>query len=78
MQFFGSDQADISISSTGYKYDTYRRQLNTFSQMAYENGMSRIWGGVHWASSNVAAQNMGLAISDVVFDSIARPVSTPT
>lgn len=43
------------------------RYWPSLSAAADENGMSRIYGGVHWMSDNVHALRAGRAIADLVF-----------
>ncbi|MBO6548886.1 MAG: vanadium-dependent haloperoxidase [Rhizobiales bacterium] len=42
------------------------RSWNSLSQAADENGMSRIYGGVHWMADNVEGLRAGKAIADYV------------
>lgn len=41
-----------------------RRYWSSLSQMAEENGMSRLYGGVHWEADHVQAMKSGHAIAD--------------
>ncbi|MGH1417645.1 MAG: vanadium-dependent haloperoxidase [Hyphomicrobiaceae bacterium] len=43
------------------------RRWRSLSQASHENGMSRIYGGVHWNIDNVEALRMGNQIADHVF-----------
>ena len=45
------------------------RRWTSFSHMADENGMSRIYGGVHWDLDNTAAMRAGRAIARQAFQS---------
>ena len=40
------------------------RRWTSLSQAAEENGMSRIYGGVHWMADHEAAMKAGYAIAD--------------
>lgn len=43
------------------------RHWRSLSQAADENGMSRIYGGVHWMADNIYALRAGRGIADYVF-----------
>ena len=45
------------------------RHWTSLTQMADENGMSRIYGGVHWGIDNTAALKAGRAIARQAFRS---------
>lgn len=44
------------------------RHYQTFTQAADDNGMSRIYGGVHWQADNVQGLKMGRSIGRHVFN----------
>ena len=48
------------------------RHWNSLSHMAEENGMSRIYGGVHWMPDHAEAMKAGRAIARQAFDSTFR------
>ena len=52
------------------------RSWTSLSQMAEENGMSRIYGGVHWLSDHVEGMRAGRAVADAIHDLNFRPVSS--
>ena len=51
------------------------RHFTRISQAADENGMSRIYGGVHWLKDHSESMRIGYAIGDHVFANFFRPVS---
>ena len=46
------------------------RHWTSLTQMADENGMSRLYGGVHWDIDNTEAMKAGRAIARQAFQSI--------
>ena len=45
------------------------RHWTSLSQVAKENGMSRLYGGVHWELDHTEAVKAGRAIAQQAFDS---------
>ena len=64
--FYGSDRMQFSVSSDELPGVT--RTFKRFSDAAAENGMSRIYMGVHWTFDNVEGKKAGGAIGDYVFN----------
>ncbi len=50
------------------------RHWNSLSAAADENGMSRIYGGVHWMQDNTEGLNAGRQIADYIFKTKFRSV----
>ncbi len=55
-QFFGTDQIDIDLISTS---TLTTRHYATAQDLRIEVGNARIWGGLHYRSSNVLAEALG-------------------
>ena len=55
-QFFGTDQIDVDLISTA---TSTTRHYITAQQLRDEVGNARIWGGLHYRSSNVLAEALG-------------------
>lgn len=51
-----------------------RRQFNSFAEAEEENGLSRIWLGIHWQYDSDAGIDMGRKIGQHVFRSILQPI----
>lgn len=71
--FYGRDDVGFSGRSPDRviwpQLDGVTRRWTSFSHMADENGMSRIYGGVHWDLDNTAAMRAGRAIARQAFQS---------
>lgn len=69
--FFGTDEIEFSVTSEGLPgaVRTYRR----LSDCRDEIGMSRVWGGIHYMSDNIAGQESGLKVADWVFATQLQP-----
>jgi hypothetical protein len=63
--FYGSDVADISLTSD--ELDGVSRYFETFTQMSEENAQSRIYLGVHWSFDVTAGITMGDQIARAVY-----------
>lgn len=63
--WFGTDEIEFTTTSDGLPgaVRSYRR----LSECRDEVGMSRVWGGIHFMSDNIAGQEAGLKIADYVF-----------
>lgn len=51
------------------------RHYTSIWETAVENGLSRIWGGVHWTFDHDQAMSAGRRISDEVFATHFRPIA---
>jgi len=71
--FYGTDKVHFAVQSDELPGVT--RTFNRFSDAAAENGISRIYLGVHWSFDNVEGKKAGGAIGDYVFDHALRRVS---
>lgn len=64
--FYGSDKMHFTVSSDELPGVT--RTFNRFSDAAAENGISRIYLGVHWSFDNIEGKKAGGAIGEYVFN----------
>ncbi len=71
--WFGTD--DIEFTTTSDALPGSVRTFKKLSDAAAEAGMSRILGGIHTMSDNVAGQEMGVKIADWVFETSLRPAN---
>ncbi|MDX2185584.1 MAG: phosphatase PAP2 family protein [Opitutaceae bacterium] len=70
-RFFGTDEMEFTTTSDGLPGAV--RTFKTFSAARDEIGMSRVWGGIHTMSANLAGQSTGIALADYIFDNKLRP-----
>jgi membrane-associated phospholipid phosphatase len=70
--FSGTD--DISFYSTSDSLPGVIRHFDSFSAAAKENGMSRIFAGVHWDFDDLAGYMAGEALGNYVFANYLTPV----
>ncbi len=73
-RFFGTDHIAFSVSSDGVP-GTFRR-FNTISSAADESGMSRIYGGIHFMSGNIAGLESGMLIGRYVAKRLLLPLNS--
>jgi hypothetical protein len=71
-RWFGTDDIEFSTTSDGLPGAV--RSFKKLSVCRDEIGMSRLWGGIHFMSDNVAGQQAGLKIADWVFANALQPV----
>jgi hypothetical protein len=62
--FFGTD--DVRFTSTSDGLPGMRRSFTGFWAAAEEAGMSRIYGGIHWAFDNTAGLRCGREVGEYV------------
>lgn len=74
--FFGTDDIEFSATSDTLGPDVVR-YFESFSQAADENGISRIYLGVHFPFDNEIAILMGEQVGQYVFDNYMQPNHTP-
>lgn len=70
-RFFGSDKISITLQALDIvnwpkQIGNATRHYTDFTTLENENGMSRIYGGVHWREDNIAGLRMGHGIGDYV------------
>jgi hypothetical protein len=58
--FFGTDRISFAIGSDDLP--NIRRSFRSFSEAAFESGLSRIYGGIHFMSANVYGLTTGAAV----------------
>ena len=77
-QFFGTDNyAFTTESESPFLPVGYTRSYSSFSEAAAEAGMSRIYGGIHWASDNEDGALLGNAVATRVAENFLLPVPEP-
>ena len=69
--YFGSDEISFTATSDGLPGAV--RSFTKLSDARKEVGMSRIWGGIHTMSDNLAGQECGLKLADFVFANALQP-----
>lgn len=68
---FDGDDIPFTIGSDGLP--GVERSYPKLSEAAYESGMSRVYGGIHFMSANLAGLRSGAQIGRQVVDSLLRP-----
>lgn len=77
-EFFGTDNiAFTADSESPFLPVGYTRSFNSFSEAAAEAGMSRIYGGIHWASDNEDGALLGNAVGTYIAENFLLPVPEP-
>jgi hypothetical protein len=82
-RFYGTDQIAFSFVSDEYNGVTtdqfgvvrplVERSYQNLSQADEENGMSRIYLGIHWRFDKTQGMSQGRAIANRIFDTTLRP-----
>jgi hypothetical protein len=72
--FYGSDRMHFVVQSDELPGVT--RTFDRFSDASAENGISRIYLGVHWSFDNVEGKKAGGAIGDYVFNHALRRLAS--
>lgn len=76
--FFGTDNIAFSTDSESpFLPLGTTRSYNSFSEAAEEAGMSRIYGGIHWAWDNTDGATLGANVADNTFNTLFQPVPEP-
>ena len=68
--FFGSD--DIVFAANEYMNPANRRFYGSFSSAAYEAGVERVWGGIHFSYGNERGLAAGYAVGQYVATSLLQ------
>lgn len=69
--YFNSDHLDLSVISP-YFVPGVERHLSSFSQMSYENAISRIYIGYHFRQAVEVGERQGLELGQYVFENNFR------
>ncbi len=69
--FFGGDEADITLAA--FMDPGMTRHYGSFSQVAEEAGLSRIYGGIHFRFSHTTGSAMGQQIGGYVWNTLMQP-----
>ncbi len=75
-RFFGTDNIRFTVGSD--ELPGVKRTFSSFSQAADENGISRIYLGIHWAFDNTQGKIMGEKVGNYVFSNALTPISGKT
>jgi hypothetical protein len=75
-RFFGSNNIPFTTTSDGLPGVT--RSFGGFSEAADESGVSRLYGGIHFVSGNIAAQACGHSIGNHVMDNYLQSLQSAT
>jgi len=70
--FFGEDRIRFSVGSDDLPGVT--RSYKSFSEAAFESGLSRIYGGIHFMSANIQGLSTGAAVGTYVAWNFLRPL----
>ncbi len=69
--FYATDALSFTLSSD--ELPGVERSFSSFSQAAAENGVSRIYLGIHWQFDNLVGQAGGRAVADHVYAQFLTP-----
>ena len=69
--FYGTDEMRFTLGSDDLP--GVQRHYSRFSEAAQESGMSRIYGGIHFMSSNLRGLGLGTAVGDYVYQNLLLP-----
>jgi hypothetical protein len=75
-RWFGTDDMEFTTTSDGLPGAV--RSFKKLSAACDEVGMSRVFGGIHTMSANLAGQRAGIAIADWTFETCLQPRLPPT
>ena len=70
-KFYGTDNIHFTLASDELPGVT--RSYDSFSQAAAENGMSRIYLGIHYSFDNIQGQAVGRFVADYVVQHALKP-----
>lgn len=71
--FFNSDNVDLNVSSP-YNLPEVERHLSNFTQMSYENAISRIYIGYHFRHAIEVGERQGKELGEYVFENNLREI----
>jgi hypothetical protein len=75
--FFGTDDLDFEIAAGFGVLPGVMRSFDSLSEAAQEAGLSRIYGGIHFAFANTSGLSSGQAIGAYVYNHFAQPIPAP-
>jgi membrane-associated phospholipid phosphatase len=70
-QFYGTDRIRFTTGSDGLP--GVQRTYRTLSSAAWESGMSRVYGGIHFMSANIQGLASGVKIGHHAYRNFLRP-----
>lgn len=72
-EYFNNDHIKINVTSP-YFLPGVERELRSFSQMAYENAISRIYIGFHFRQAVEVGERQGTALGEFVYENNLREI----
>ena len=69
---------DASITIASYSDPASYRNYTSFTQLADEAGISRIFGGIHYSFSNIEGLTAGRNVAGYTYDNYFQPVPEPS
>src|SRR5690606_12516303 len=69
--YFRSDTVEVQVTSP-YYLPGVERSLTSFTQMSYENAISRIYIGYHFRNAVEVGERQGMALGEYVFENNLR------
>jgi membrane-associated phospholipid phosphatase len=75
--YFGNDTDIVVESESPFLQSGLTRSFSSFTDAAEEAGMSRIYGGIHWASDNVDGAILGENVGNFVYSNFLQAVPEP-
>lgn len=66
IEYFKKDKIDLTVTSP-YNLPTAERHLSSFSQMSYENAISRIYIGFHFRHAVEVGEKQGKELGEYIF-----------
>lgn len=71
--YFKRDNIDLTVTSP-YYLPGVERHLSSFSQMSYENAVSRIYIGYHFRNAVEVGERQGYAMGEYIFENNLREI----
>jgi hypothetical protein len=75
--FFGTDDISFEIEAGFGVLPGVTRSFDSLSDAAIENGLSRIYGGIHYSFSDLNGIACGREVGSYVFENCAGPIPAP-
>lgn len=75
--YFGTDNISFTVGTDEPIVSNVKRTFTSFSQAARENGLSRVYLGVHFRFDADAGYSSGMLLGNYVYRNFLRPISCP-